>query len=139
MVPSNRIPALLKVTHESSGHVRADSTLKLFKKWLQSTWSDDELRKSLQSIVDKFPCRSCEPGDISDRGLHSTLPIEHYANSFLYVDYTQMLKFGSYDFALVVTCGLTRFTRVFPCSKHITGEETIKILLEQWFRVYRAH
>ena len=23
----------------------------------------------------------------------------------------------------VVTCGLTRFTRVFPCTKHITGEQ----------------
>ena len=30
------------------------------------------------------------------------------------------------------------FTRVFPCTKHITGEETIKILLEEWFRVYGA-
>ena len=38
-----------------------------------------------------------------------------------------MPKFGGYDYALVVTCGLTRFTRVFPCNKHITGEETIKI------------
>ena len=43
-----------------------------------------------------------------------------------------MPKFGGNDFALVVTCGLTRFTRVFPCTKHITGEETIKILLEEW-------
>ena len=34
--------------------------------------------------------------------------------------------------------GLTRFTRVFPCTKHITGEETIKILLEEWFCVYGA-
>ena len=25
-----------------------------------------------------------------------------------------MPKFGGYDFALVVTCALTRFTRVFP-------------------------
>ena len=49
-----------------------------------------------------------------------------------------MPKFGGYDFALVVTCGLTRFTRVFPCAKHITGEETIKILLEEWFCVYGA-
>ena len=49
-----------------------------------------------------------------------------------------MPKFGGYDFALVVTCGLTRFTRVFPCTKHITGEETIKILLEEWFCVYGA-
>ena len=48
------------------------------------------------------------------------------------------LKFGGYDFALVVTCGLTRFNRVLPCTKHITGEETINILLEEWFCVYGA-
>ena len=47
-----------------------------------------------------------------------------------------MLKFGGYDFALVVACGLTRFTRVFPCTKHITGAETFKILLEDLFCVY---
>ena len=46
-----------------------------------------------------------------------------------------MPKFGGYDFALVVTCGLTSSTRVFPCTKHITGEETIKVLLEEWFCV----
>ena len=49
-----------------------------------------------------------------------------------------MPKFGGYDFALVVTYGLTRFIRVFPCTKHITGEDTIKILLEEWFCVYGA-
>ena len=49
-----------------------------------------------------------------------------------------MPKFGGYDFGLVVTFGLTRFTRVFPCTKHVTGEETIKILLEELFSVYGA-
>ena len=49
-----------------------------------------------------------------------------------------MPKFRGYDFADVVTCGVTRFTRVFPCTKHITGEENIKILLEEWFCVYWA-
>ena len=49
-----------------------------------------------------------------------------------------MPNFGIYDFALVVTCGLTRFTRLFQCTKHITGEETTKIPLEQWFCVYGA-
>ena len=48
------------------------------------------------------------------------------------------LSFGGYDFALVVTCGLTRFNRVFPCTKHIAGIETIKILLEEWFCVHGA-
>ena len=49
-----------------------------------------------------------------------------------------MPKFGGYDFALVVTCGWTRFTRVFPCTKHITREETIKRLLQESFCVYGA-
>ena len=132
-MPSDRVPALLKWTHESSGHVGADRTLRLFKQWFHTTWTDDQLRKTLQPIVDKCPCRSCKPGDIRDRGLYSTLPIPHCANSVLYVDCTEMPKFGGYDFALVATCGSTRFTRVFPCTKHITGEETIKILLEEWF------
>ena len=55
VVPSDRTPALLKGTHESIGHVGADRTLKLFKKWLHSTWSDDQLRKALWPIVDKCP------------------------------------------------------------------------------------
>ena len=138
VVPSDRIPALLKWTHESSGHLGASGTLGLFKQWFHSTWTDEQLRKTLQPIVDKCPCRSCKPGDIRGRGLYSTDPIPHCANSVLYVGYTEMPKFGGYDFALVVTCGLTRFTRVYPCTKHITGEETIKILLEEWFCVYGA-
>ena len=48
------------------------------------------------------------------------------------------LSFGGYDVALVVTCGLTRFARVIPCTKRIIGEETIKILLEELFCVYGA-
>ena len=136
VVPSDHIPALLKWTKESSGHVGADHTSKLFKKWFPFTWSDNQLRKALQPIVDRCPSPSCKPGDIRDRGLYSTLPIPHCANSVLYVDYTEMPQFGSYDFALVVTCGLTRFTRVSPCTKHISGEETIKLLLEEWFCVY---
>ena len=126
VVPSDRVPALLKWTPESSGHVGADRTLRLFKQLFHTTWTDDQLQKTLQPIVDECACRSCKLGDIGDRGLYSTPPIPHCANSVLYVDYPEMPKSGGYDFALVVTCGLTRFTRVFPCTKHITGEETIK-------------
>ena len=131
VVPSDRIPALVKLAHESNGHVAANRTLRLFKQWFISSWKDNQLRKTLQPIVDKCPCRLCTPGNIRDS-------IPHCANSVLHLDYTVMPKFGGYDFALVVTCRLTRFTRVFPCSKHITGEDTIKILLEEWFFVYGA-
>ena len=84
VVPSDRVPAILKWTHESSGHVGADRTLRLFKQCFHTTWTDDQLRKTLQPIVDKCPCRSCKPGDIRDRGLYSTLPFPHCANSVLY-------------------------------------------------------
>ena len=59
MVPSDRVQALLKWTHESSGHVGADGTLRLFKQWFHTTWTDDQLRKARQPIVDKCLCRSC--------------------------------------------------------------------------------
>ena len=54
-MPSNRIPALLKWTHESSGHVGAYRTLRMFKQWFHSMWSDEQLRKALGPIVDKCP------------------------------------------------------------------------------------
>ena len=61
------------------------------------------------------------------------------ANSLLYVDFIHGLpRFGGYDSCLVVTCGLSRFTRVFPCNKKITGEQTVKMLIEQWFEPYGA-
>ena len=83
MVPSDRVPALLKWTHESSCHVGADRTLRLFKQWFHATWTDDQQRKTLQPIMDKCPCRSCKLADIRDRGLYWTLPIPHCANSIL--------------------------------------------------------
>ena len=37
---------------------------------------------------------------------------------------------GGYDSCLVITCGLSRFTRVFPCNEKITGEKTVKMFVE---------
>ena len=49
-----------------------------------------------------------------------------------------MPKSEGHNVTLLVTCGLTRLARVFSCTKHITGEETIKILLQGLFSVYGA-
>ena len=71
----------MKWTLESSGHVGADRTLRLFKQWFHTTWCDDQLCKTLQPIVHKCLCRSCKSVKIRDRVLYSTLPIPHCANS----------------------------------------------------------
>ena len=76
---------------------------------------------------------------LSDRGLVSGLPIPYCANSLLYVGFIHGLpKLGGYDSCLIVTCGLTPFTRTFPCNKKITGEQTVAISVEQCFEHYGA-
>ena len=93
----------------------------------------------MQTIVDACGCHASKQSDSRDRGLISSLPIPYCANSLLYVDFIHGLpRFGGYDSCLVVTCGLSRFTRVFPCNKKITGEQTVKMLVEQWFEPYGA-
>ena len=75
----------------------------------------------MQTIVDACCCHASKQSDSRDRGLISSLPIPYCANSLPYVDYIHDLpRFGGYDSCLVVTCGLSRFTRVFPCNKKIT-------------------
>ena len=93
----------------------------------------------MQTIVAACGCHASKQSDSRDRGLISSLPIPYCANSLLYVDFIHGLpRFGSYDSCLVVTCDLSRFTRVFPCNKKITGEQTVKVLVEQWFEPYGA-
>ena len=38
----------------------------------------------------------------------------------------------------MVTRGLSRFTRVFPCNKKITSEQIVQMLVDQWFETYGA-
>ena len=93
----------------------------------------------MQTIDDACCCHGSKQSDSRDRGLISSLPIPYCANSLLYVDFFHGLpRFGSYDSCLVVTCGLSCFTRLFPCNKKITGEQTVKMLVEQWIEPYGA-
>ena len=93
----------------------------------------------MQTIVDACGWHASKQSDSRDRGLISSIPIPHCANSLLYVDFIHGLpRFGGYDSCLVVICGLSRFTRVFPCNKKITGEQTVKMLVEQWFEPFGA-
>ena len=91
----------------------------------------------MQTIVDACGCHVSKQSDSRDRGLISSLPIPYCTDSPLYVDFIHGLPhFGGYDSCLVVTCGLSHFTRVFPCNRKITGEQTVKMLVQQWFEPF---
>ena len=125
-----------------SGPISAQVTLALITRCTRCFYPGltlSELRSRMQTIVDACGCHASKQSDSRDRGLISSLPIPYCTNSLLYVDFIHGLpRFGGYDSSLVVSCGLSRFTRVFPCNKKITGEHTVKMLVEQWFEAYGA-
>ena len=139
VVPEARLDGCLQWSHLSSGHTGAHRSVHFFLECFYSNLTLTQLRSRMQTIVDACGCHASKQSDSRDRGLISSLPTPYCANSLLYVDVIHGLpRFGGYDSCLVVTCGLSRFTRVFPCNKKITSEQTVKMLVEQWFEPYGA-
>ena len=139
MVPEARLDGCLQWSHLSSGHTGANRSVDFFRECFYSSLTLTELRSRMQTIVDACGCHASKQSDSRDRGLISSLPIPYCANSLLHVDFIHGLpRFGGYDSCLVVTCGLSRLNRMFPCNKKITGEQTVKMLVEQWFEPYEA-
>ena len=136
-MPEVRLDGCLQWSHLSSGNTGANRSVDFFRECFYSSLTLTELRSRMQTIVDACGCHASKQSDSRDRGPISSLPIPYCANSLLYVDFIHGLpRFGGYDSCLMVTCGLSRFTRVFPCNKKITGEQTVKMLVEQWFEPY---
>ena len=139
VVPEARLDGCLQWSHLSSSHIGANRSVDFFRECFYSGLTLTELRSRMQTIVDACGCRASKQSNSRDKGLISSLPIPYCTNSLLYVDFIRGLpRFSGYDSCLVVTCGLSRFTRVFPCNKKITSEQTVKILVEQRFKPYRA-
>ena len=134
VVPEARLDGCLQWSHLNSGHTGANCSVDLFRECFYSSLTLTELRSRIHTIVDARGCHASKQSDSRDMGLISSLPIPYCTNSHLYLDFIHGLtRFGGYDSCLVVTCGLSRFTRVFPCSRNITGEHTVNVLVEQWF------
>ena len=132
VVPEARPDGWLQWCHLSSGHTGANRSVDFLRECFYSSLTMTEVRSRMQTIVDARGCHASKQSNSRDRGLIPSLPIPYCATSLLYVGFIHSLpNFGGYKSCLVVTCGLSRFTPVFPCSKNITGEQTVKMLIEQ--------
>ena len=137
VVAGARLDGYLQWAHVSSGHTRCNHSVELVREPFYSRLTCVELRAQMQPIVDSCGCQATKPSNLPDRGLVSSLPIPYCANVPLYVEFIQGLpRFGSYDSCLLATRGLNGFTRVFPCNKKMTGEQTVYILVQQWVAHY---
>ena len=139
VVPEARLDGCLQCSRLSSGHTGANRSVDFFRECFYSGLILTELRSGMRTIVDACGCHASKQSDSRDRGLISSLPIPYCTNSLLHVDFIHGLpRFGGHDSCLVVTCGLSRFPPVFPCNTKMTGEQTVKMLVEQWFESYGA-
>ena len=130
-MPEAQLDGCLQWSHLNSGHTGTTRSMDVFRECFYSGLTLTELRSRMQTIVYACGCHASKQSDSRDRGLISSLPIPCCTNSLLYGDFTHGLPhFGGYESCLVVTCGLSGFTRVFPCNKKITGEQTEKMLVE---------
>jgi hypothetical protein len=70
-------------------------------------------------------CILGKPNSQVDRGEMGNLPIPQMVNSVVYLDFMHLPHYAGHNFALMVTCGLSRFARVFPMNKKADSEWTI--------------
>ena len=81
-------------------------------------------------------CMLGKPNSQVNRGEMGNLPIPHMVNSVVYLDFMHLPHYAGHNFALMVTCGLSRFARVFPMNKKANSETVLKTLFEEWIQVY---
>ena len=135
-MPEARLDGCLQWSHLSSGHIGTNRSVDIFRECFYSGPTLTELRSRMQTIVHACGCHASKQSDSRDRGLVSSLPIPYCTNSLPYVDFIRGVpRFGGYDSCLVVTCGLSRFTRVFASKKKkkVTGDQTVRKVVKQWF------
>ena len=91
----------------------------------------------MQALVDKCEfCLKSKPSTQKDRGLVGSLPIPPLSNDILYIDFISMDNCDKYNYVLTIVDGLSRFAKFIPCTKNITGEETLKVIFQHWIQHY---
>ena len=90
----------------------------------------------MTEVMKDCHCILGKPNSQVDRGEMGNLPIPHMVSSVVYLDFMHLPHYVGHNFALMVTCGLSRFARVFPMNKKADSETVLKTLFEEWVQVY---
>ena len=135
-VPWTHVKSMAGLAHKTNGHPGRERTRWFFEKHFYTAISQDQLNEVLRKVCTERPCSKAKQSTSADQGLTAHLPIPRRMNSVLYLDFTEMPKYSEHDFPLLVTCGLSRFTRVFPLRKRCDGESVLKELFEGSLEAY---
>ena len=128
---------MLEWAHEAVGHPGVERTLWFFQKYFFAKSSDACLKRILSEIVAECPCTKAKPNTAPARGEVRRLPIPNQMKSILYVDFIELARFAGHDSALLVTDGLSRYSRVYPLTKKVEGEQVLKEIFEGSVQIHR--
>ena len=133
-VPSKHVKSMRRWADKTNGHPGVERTRWFFEKHFHTTLSQERLNEVLREVCTECPCSKAKQSTSADHGLTAHMPIPRMVNSVLYLEFAEMPKYSGHNFALLVTCGLSRFTRVFPLTKKCDGGTVFKELLESWIQ-----
>ena len=113
---------MLEWAHKTDGHPGVERT-SWFKQYFFAKSSHASFKKILSKIIAECPCTKAKVNTAADRGEVRNLPIPNQMNSILHVDFMELPKFAGHDFALLLTDGLSRYSRLFFLLKRLMGKE----------------
>ena len=108
-------------------------SLSFFDRHFHCNKNEAEKKKLMTAVTKDCHCILGKP---NCRGEMGNLPITHMVNSVVYLDSMHLPHYAGHNFALLVTCGLSRFPRVFPMNKKADSRTVLKTLFEEWVQVY---
>ena len=137
MVIKSKLEKVLQWCHDVNGHPGSERTVLFFSKHFYSDLPKKDLMVIAKKICDHCEvCLKSKPNAASDRGLISGLPIPQIANDTLFIDFISMDSHNEFNYVLTMVDSLTKFSKFVPCSKNISGEETLRIFLKEWIMHY---
>ena len=109
-IPHEIIPLLAQWLHRNHGHPAAEKTLWSFLKHFHSSLPRKDLLGLFKNVLGG--CETCLLSKTStqvDRGLLGSLSIPPLCNDVIYLDFVALDEFNSFDYALGIVDGLSRF------------------------------
>ena len=135
-VPEDFEETMLELAHKIDGLPRVEEPLWFFQMYFFANSTDASLEKILSKIMAECPSTKAKANTAADRGVVRNLPIPNQMNPILYMAFMELPRFAGHDFALLVTDGLSPWSREVTLTKKVDGEGVLKEIFEGWVQIY---
>ena len=135
-VPETHLEGTQRWCHTVNGHPAVQRSLWFFDRHFHCDKNELEKNKLMTAVTKNCHCILGKPNSHVDRREMGNLQIPNMVSSVVYLDFMHLPHYAGHNFALLVTCELSRFVRVFPLNKKADSETVLKTLFEEWVQAY---